>query len=247
MTYDGDRIDNRIYAIPKEKVVNTNIYESKFLQNIPTSHCSYLYKRQFLNQHHIRYRTDLSVGLDLVALATALIHASTVTLTTHVVYRYYQSSTSVIRGELSAKISIDAIKAKTIIIDMLNTIGMHEVATLRLQSWDFFIATYWQRMPLSLTPEECSQTFSELRTLITDNNVIPWRTCTPLHYRYILALILANRDEEALSFLRTKDAIEGFPDQDGLKKSLEFVLTQAPDDIETLTELGRIDKESRQA
>jgi len=242
MIYEGDKVDNQIYSAPKSKIVNTNIHKSKFLQNIPTSHCTYLYKRQFLDQHNIRYRTDLVVGLDLVALTTALVHASTVTLIPDVAYHYYQSKTSVLRGKLSVTIAKDAIRAKKITADMLNAKGLHEAATSRLKFWDFIIATYWQRMPFSLTPEECSQIFSDFRALITDNNVVPWRTNTPPNYRYVLALILANQDEEALSFLRTKDAIEGFSDQDSLKKSLEFVLTQIPDDIEALMELGRIEK-----
>ncbi len=240
--YEGDGVDNKIPSAPSSKVINTNIHKSQFLQRIPISHCTYLYKRQFLNQHSIRYRTDLVVGLDLVTLATALLHASTVTLIPDIVYYYHQSATSVIRGPLSVKIAVDSIRSIGIIVGMFNAIGMYQAAIRRLKSWNYVIATYWQRMPASLTHKECIQTFSEFRTLITDNKVVPWGAGTPHNYRYILALILAKRDEEALSFLGTKEAFEGFSDQDNLKKSLEFVLAQVPGDIEAQMELKRIEK-----
>jgi glycosyltransferase involved in cell wall biosynthesis len=240
MTYEDGRVDNQIYSAPKNKIVNTNIHKSKFLQNIPTSHCTYLYKKQFLDHYSIRYRTDLVVGLDLVALATALVHAENVTLIPDIVHHYHQSETSVIRGPLSLKIAIDAIRSKTIINDLLNTYGMHEAADLRLQNWNFIIATYWQRIPSSLTTEECSTVFSDFRALVFGNDIIPWTTNTPHHYRYILALVLANQDEKALTFLRTKEAMHGFSSKEKLKKCLKFILTQAPEDVGALMELGHI-------
>jgi glycosyltransferase involved in cell wall biosynthesis len=240
MFYETGRVDNEIYSSPKSRLSNTNIHESKFLQNLPANHCSYLYNRQFLEQHNIRYRTDLVVGLDLVALATALIHASTVTLIPDIVHHYHQSETSVIRGPLSAKIAIDAIRSRVIINNLLNNNGMYEAAIIRLKNWDFIITTYWLRMPSSLTLEECSKVFSEFRSLIFDNNITPWNTNTPYHFRYILALVLAHDDVKALSFLGKKEATVGLSNQEQLKKCLKFILTQAPDDVDTLMKLGLI-------
>jgi glycosyltransferase involved in cell wall biosynthesis len=229
IVHESGEIQYLNWSTPNEKVLNTNIQKSAFLQKIPTSHCTYIYKRQFLNQHNIRYRTDLIIGLDLVVLTTALCLASTVTLIPEIVYHYYQSKTSVIRGKLSIEIAKDAIRTKRITADILNAKGLHEAAALRLQSWNFIITTYWQRMPSSLTPEQCSQVFSDFRALITENNIVPWSTNTPHHHKYILALALAGQDSKVLSFLRTKESSEGFSDQNQLEKSLNFVLKQVPD------------------
>jgi tetratricopeptide (TPR) repeat protein len=95
-------------------------------------------------------------------------------------------------------------------------------------------------MPSSLTLEECSKVFTEFRNLIFDNNITPWNTNTPYHYRYILALVLAHDDVQSLSFLGKKEAAVGFSDQEQLKKCLKFIMTQAPDDTDTLMKLGLI-------
>lgn len=236
---DG-QIQQQLWSAPEQKITNTNIDESSFLQQIPTSHCTYLYRRQLLDLHNIRYRTDLVVGLDLIALATALLHASTVTLIPDLVYYYHQSDTSVTRGHVTAKIAEDSIRSKKIIVDMLCTRGLYDVARIRLQKWKFIIDTFFQEMPANLSIDESRQVFSDFRSLISANNIVPWMTDTPHHYRYTLALIISGKDEEALSFLRKRDAFEGFSEPEELKKSLNFVAQQFPDDAGTLLELGRI-------
>ena len=240
--HKGGEIQLQDWSTPPLKVVNTNIYESQFLQKIPTSHCSYLYKREFLNQHNIRYRTDMVVGLDLIALTTALIFAKKVTLIPNTVYHYHQTDNSAIRGPLTTSVAIDAIRSRKIINDLLITSGLKEAAYLRLKFWEYIITTYWRRMPSSLTTEQSSLVFAKFRKLINNNKVVPWTVNTPINYRYILALVLGERDSEALSFLQSNDAIEGPFNQHRLKKSLAFILTQAPRDIGTLMELGHLEK-----
>lgn len=235
----GD-VESDIWSNPDKKTVNTNIFESIFLQKIPTSHWSYLYERKFLNKHNIRYRTDLNVGLDLVALTTALVHATAVTLVPDIIYHYHDSNTSITKGTLSTKLCKDAIRTRKIIADILNDKGIHKAAASYLKSWDYIIITQWLRMPASLPPDECSQVFSDFRALIIDKNITPWVAGTPHHHRHILALVLADRDEEALAFLNTAAASKGFSNHEDLVNSLKFVLTQAPGDIGSLTELAKL-------
>jgi len=228
------------WSTPDNKIINTNIYASTFLQKIPTSHCTYLYKREFLNQHKIRYRTDLVIGLDLIALTTALVNANTITLIPDTVYHYFQSDNSAIRGNLTIDIANDAIRTKKIIAELLNKKGLHEAATAFLQAWSYIIETHWLRMPLNFTLEECSQTFSTFRNLIEENDIIPWVAGTPNHHRYILALVLSNQDQEALTFLSSDEASNGFATKEKLIDSLNYILEQVPYDAGTLIELGHI-------
>lgn len=100
-------------------------------------------------------------------------------------------------------------------------------------------------MPSSLTTEQSILVFAKFRKLININKVTPWTDNTPINYRYILALVLDERDSEALSFLQSDDAIEGFSNPHSLKKSLEFILTQAPHDVDTLMVLGHLVKKRR--
>ncbi len=227
------------WSFPGERVVNTNIYESDFLQRIPTSHCSYLYRRDFLNAHGLRYRSDLAVGLDLVALTRTLLLATSVTLLPKMVYFYHQSAESAIRGKLSIRVPLDSIKAQASVCELLREAGFNGAADTRLQRWGYHIKEYWRRMPDSLTADECTAVFSEFRRT-TAVVRIPWQVNTPIHQRHLLALIVAERDQEAIEFLRTNTAFQGFSDPEELNSSLEFVLTVAPGDPGTLIELGRL-------
>ena len=62
---DG-RVEANTWSLRTSRVANTNIRESRFLQGIPTGHWSYLYRREFLDAHGIRYQQNLLVGLDLI-------------------------------------------------------------------------------------------------------------------------------------------------------------------------------------
>lgn len=236
-TGDTELLD---WSTPDEKVINTNIYTSRLLQRIPTSHCTYLYKLEFLNRHKIRYRTDLVIGLDLIALATALVNASTVTLIPDTVYHYFQSDNSAIRSKLTSEISIDALRTKEIIAELLNEKGLHEAAFAFLQAWSYIIETHWLRMPSYLTMEESCQSFTRFRTIVSKYDITPWGAGTPDHHRYILALVLSGRDKEALAFLGTDDASNGFSSKDKLTDSLNFILETAPNDTGSLITLGHI-------
>ncbi|MDB4575818.1 glycosyltransferase [bacterium] len=240
IVHEDGSINKLDWSTPDNKIVNTNIYISEFLQKIPTSHCTYLYNRHFLDTYKIRYRSDLCIGLDLIALTDALIHAGTVTLIPEIVYYYFQSKESAIRGKLKFNTARDAIRTKKIIFEMLKTNGLAAAATSLLKAWDYIISTHWLRMPSSLTNDECSTIFSEFRTLINGANVRPWTHGTPHHYRYILALVLSNHDKEALSFLQTEEAEKGFSDGEVLIARLNQILSIYPDDIGALTEMGYI-------
>jgi len=240
IVYEDGEIKHLDWSTPDKKVINTNIYVSSFLQNVPTSHCTYLYRRDFINHYKIRYRTDLCIGLDLVMLATTLIHARAVTLIPVIVYYYYQSEKSAIRSKLTLPAATDAIRTKQIIIDMFRNHELNEAAATFLQTWEYLISTQWCRMPEQLNKDESTHVFDKFRTLITANNIKPWTINTRHHYRYVLALVIAGHDDDALNFLSTKDALEGFSTKERLVNSLEFILQQAPNDAGVLIELAQI-------
>jgi tetratricopeptide (TPR) repeat protein len=228
------------WSTPDHIIINTNIHESDFLQQIPTSHCTYLYKRAFINANNIRYKTDLLVGLDLITLATALIHASKVSLVPHTVYYYHQTEKSAIRGNLSAAIVKDAIRSKSIVAELLNAAGLHDAANMRLKRWEYIIDTFMQRMPNYLTYDECIEAFDDFRDLINSNHVVPWESNTPCQYRYTLALVLAQKDKEALSFLSNRDSFVDISGKAAKIKYLKLILEHVPHDICSLMDLGRL-------
>jgi glycosyltransferase involved in cell wall biosynthesis len=238
--YDINNIKHMAWSTPDNVIINTNIHESEFLQQIPTSHCTYLYKRDFINSHKIRYRTDILVGLDLIALATALIHAKKVTLVPKTVYYYHQTDTSTIRGNLSLLVAKDAIKSKSIVAKLLNNARLDEAADKRLQRWEYVIDTFMRRMPNDLSYDESKQVFNDFRNLINSSKIIPWTSNTPYQYRYTIALILSHKDEEALSFLDNNNAFDGDTDKSDLKRYLDFILKLVPEDVCSLMELGRL-------
>ena len=238
MIHDDGQIKHLDWSTPDRKIINTNIYVSSFLQKIPTSHCTYLYRRDFINHHKIRYRTDLCIGLDLVTLATTLLHARAVTLIPDIVYHYYQSDKSAIRGKLKLTTAIDAIRTKQLIINMLKDHELIEAAADFWQTWEYVISTHWCRMPQQLSKDESTQVFNKFRTLITENNIPPWTVNTKHQFRYILALVSVEHDDEALKFLNTIEASEGFSNKESLIESLEFILQHVPNDAGSLIELG---------
>lgn len=227
-------------STPERKIINTTIYESDFLKNIPSSHCSYLYRRELLDRHQIRYRTDLCIGLDLIALATALCKARSVTLLTEPVYHYHQTDDSAVRGLISKKMPLDAIQSLSIVVDSLNQHGIVDAARHRLTMWRHHIENFWLRAAWELSRDDCVQIFEEFRNLVTAD-IIPWNVNTPLRHRYILALLLAREDDEVIEFLRTQEASHGFSDSNQSREAFEFILTRAPDDIKTLYSLGRLE------
>ena len=237
---DPDGATRRVdWSSPDTRVINTNVDESLFLRRIPTSHCSYLYRREFLNTHSIRYGSDLAVGLDLVALARALLLAESVTLLPNLVYFYHQSEQSAIRGSMSARVPLDSLEAQAAVSELLRRRGFEKEANTRLQRWRYHIKEYWQRMPDNLTADQCADVFEKFRKTVGMVDV-PWQLDTPVHQKYLLGLILLERDQDAVEFLRTKTAFKGFSDEADLGSGLEVILSVAPDDPGTLIETGRL-------
>jgi tetratricopeptide (TPR) repeat protein len=244
LNQDGEA-ESPSWLSPVQKLVNTNIYESGFLQTIPTSHCSYLYKRDFLNQHGIRYVTDLTIGLDLVTLANTLVKAEKVTLIPDVVYHYHQTGGSATRRRLSEATLLDAIKTKRTVYNILNAAQLHKAANKYLQSWPWQITEYWVDMAHTHPLAVCSTIFSQFRSLVA-SRVIPWQENIQPQFRYLLALVLAGRDEAAVALLKSDQISEGISNLETLNACLEFVLAQAPDDIGALYHLGKIASEQKE-
>jgi glycosyltransferase involved in cell wall biosynthesis len=237
--YEDKEPEIPAWTISADKIVNTNIFESEFLQAVPTVHCSYLYNRDFLNRHDIRYVTDLSIGLDLVTLANTLVKATKVTLIPDVVYHYHQSGDSATRRQVSEITLMDAIKAKRRVSEILDAANLPEASNRYLQSWAWQITEYWINMARTHALDTCRNIFSQFRALVS-HRVVPWRENTQPQIRYLLALILAHQDEKAVAFLKTKEISNGFSGSDELKTCLSFVLSQVPDDIGALHQLGMV-------
>lgn len=235
--YESGETKILTWSAPDQVVINTNIHNSPFVQKIPNSHCTYLYRRSFIEEERIRYRTDLKIGEDLVTLATALLAARAITLVPDLVYYYRQTPASAVRGPLSERAALDDIRMHEIISGLFLAHNMDKLARERLRLWSYVIRDYWVQIPRDLSPQAARRIFSAFRDAV-QGRVVPWLKTTPHHHRYLLALILAERDEEAVAFLGTPEAVDGFRSEQRLKEALVFVLEQVSDDIGALLELG---------
>jgi glycosyltransferase involved in cell wall biosynthesis len=224
-------------SMPSKRIVNTNLRESPFLQTMAGGHWTYLYRREFLKNNNLTYREDIKIGLDLIALLEALVHSKSVTLLDKVVYRYYQSTDSAVRGTLTLPNALDTLKNVEIRVGILRDNNLEDMSNHILQNWSFKIRQYWLRFPVSLTAAESMQYFSQFRSLM-HNEPLPWKRNTPHHYRYLMALVLGGKDAAALDFLNSEEAEEGFSDDQKLIESLKYVLKVAPDDAGSLYTVG---------
>ena len=239
--HEGDDTEPSAAHNPPPKTINTNIYESSFLQRIPVGHCSYLYKHDFLREFKIHYPTTLTVGLDLVMLTTALIHAGKVSHIPDIVYHYRQTQESATRGVLSQQVVLDGIRTKDTIYQLLKSVQLVEAAENILRQWTFQIPAFWVNMATNQAPNACIMAFSKFRALVSPR-VIPWQDNVPHHFRYLMALVLAEKDLEAINFLCSKNITQGFSSPNKLRIALEFVLTQVPSDKGALSTLKSISK-----
>ncbi|MGB5474427.1 MAG: glycosyltransferase [Gammaproteobacteria bacterium] len=219
---------------------NTNIYESDLLRRIPGSHCSYLYKRCFLDKQGIRYPADLVMGGDLVMLAQCLVCASRVTLIPDVVYHYRQSTGSMTRRQVSAKIAIDSIRAKKRVIDLLRAEGLEEAAEWIIRNWwRYDITQFWLRGTEALDSSQYKMIFAEFREAVRPVNT-PWNPTIPAAFIYLISLILTNRNEDAIEFLSTEMQTDQWHDNKRLKQMLKFVVQRAPDDESAVLKLAGV-------
>ena len=225
--------DGRILAeglgAPAAPVINANLETSDFLRHIPVSHTSYLYRRSFLHRNALRYRTDMKVGLDLVALSEALVAATRVTALPDTVYRYRQTDTSASRGKTTPKIVLDGMNAKRLVYGVLMQAGQEKAAERVLKTWDWQIPAFWATLERE-TPKATIETlFQHFRDTVP-SGLAPWTESSPLAHRYLLASILLGRDSDArraLEEIRDEADFQSSPDLD---HRLLTILTLLPDD-----------------
>lgn len=191
--------------------INTNIRESAYLQTIPGSHCANLYSRELLDRHGIRYES-LTQGEDQVFQAKALVNARSVTVIDDVVYQYHHyRSTSVTSSLPSLENLVDDVRYYRAIAELLLEAGLKEAGLAFVTDrWSFPISAYWSKIPQTLTLKEASTLFDEFRAFVKNFGLVPWCASTPIHHRYVLALVMAGYDQEAYNFLATKEASRGF-------------------------------------
>lgn len=230
MSSDGEMLQENLQS-PRETIINTSLADSEFLRRIPGSHCSYLYRRAFLNMHRLRYRTDMSIGLDLVALSDALTVASRVSLIPDVVYHYRQTEKSATRGSMTLTIVEEDLKTKRLVHDNLRCAGFEEAARDVYQTWDWHISEYWMKLPGGLRANEVESVFARFRSMIP-SGLVPWKPVSPLAHRYFLTLILQERDAEAMGFLTELQSHTPFAQSPHLNQRCIDILDLAPDDAE---------------
>ncbi len=226
----GDVLQEKMNA-PPDAVINTSLAESDFLKRIPGSHCSYLYQRSFLSSHGLRYRTDMSIGLDLVALSGTLTRARRVSLIPDVVYHYRQTTESATRGHTTVSVVGEDLKTKRLVHENLARAGFQEAAWNVFRTWDWHIREYWMKLPEDLDEADLEALFRRFRAMIPDG-FVPWTPRSPLKHRYFLTLILQRRDSEAVSFLEELRSSLPFERSPRLAKRCADVLRLAPDDGE---------------
>jgi glycosyltransferase involved in cell wall biosynthesis len=226
----GKVLRNNMNA-PEDVVINTSLADSGFLQRIPGSHCSYLYQREFLDEYGLRYRTDMSIGLDLVALSAALARASRVSLIPDVVYHYRQTIESATRGFTALSVVREDLKTKRLVHQNLARAGLTEAAWDVYRAWDWHISEYWKNLPGDLPERELKEVFQLFRALIPEG-FVPWKDRSPLAHRFFLTLILQGRDNEAIAFLEEYRSPATFEDSPNLAQRCDDVLALAPQDTE---------------
>jgi hypothetical protein len=230
--FDGRMIASNHEASP-ELVINTSIRDSAFLKRIPVGHWTYLYEKSFLDEHGLRYVTDMPVGLDLVALSAALVAAERVSLLPDVVYHYRRVQQSATSGSIRPDTVRHAIRAKALVHDNLLKAGHREAARDYLAVWDWQLKALWANLPAHTPGNETSALFAQFRETIPEG-LVPWRDSSPLAHRYFLSLILQRRDAEARAFLpKLRDSSE-FENHPAFPDRCATILEVAPGDALTL-------------
>ncbi|MEE4174452.1 MAG: glycosyltransferase family 2 protein [Xanthomonadales bacterium] len=207
---DGKRKVVVSATTPGPDVETTCLRDSKLLQKIPVSHCTYFFRRGFLLDHDLRYPPDLLVGEDLVFIAQALIAAERVTLTPQVILRFYLMPTSLTRPEKpNPEALLGAIEHRRRVSRLLREQGLIEAAHGYLKHWNYQAEAYWVPMARQWTLPACSQVFEAFRQVISEDG-LPWLDHTPATHQYLLALLSLGEDERAIEFLRSGALTRGF-------------------------------------
>jgi len=181
-----------------------DIRESSYLQSVPGCHCCNLYSRKLLEDHHIRYDTDLTYGEDQLFQAAAMVESGKVTIIDDIVYVYHHyRGQSLTRRPPGLKNLLDDIEFQRRIARLFSSHGMPEAGRRLLGTWSYSIRQYWLQIPDSLSRQEASVFFSSFRSMAEEFGVTPWNESTPDHHRELLGLIMSGNDEQALAFLAT--------------------------------------------
>ncbi len=192
---------------PVKPIIVADIRDSDYLQSVPGCHCCNLYARTLLEQHRIRYDTDLTYGEDQLFQATAMVCAGNVTIVDEVVYVYHHyRGQSLTRKPPCLKNLLDDLEYKRRMARLFLGHGMEDTARRMLGFWSYSIRQYWLQIPETLSPEEASAFFSSFRSMAAEFGIGAWNEKTPDHHRHLLGLIMSGRDEQALAFLATAEA-----------------------------------------
>jgi glycosyltransferase involved in cell wall biosynthesis len=204
---DPDEASRSVVPGAGGPVVTTNIHQSAWLQSVPGHHCGNLYRRQLLQQHHIRFDTDLALGEDQVFQATAMLRAESVALIRDNVYFYHwHRDTSVTNRPPSLKSLSDDLEWRRRIARLFSSHGLHQAGLEQHRNWSWSISHYWLKIPAVFTQEEASAFFSLFRSMSDEFGVEPWNASTPANHRRLLEMIMSGRDDLAYALLATGEA-----------------------------------------
>ena len=234
--FDGRMIASNHEASPAV-VINTSIRDSAFLKRVPVGHWTYLYEKSFLDQHKLRYPTDMPVGLDLVALSAALVAADRVSLLPDVVYHYRRAQQSATRGTIRPDTVRHSIRAKALVYENLLSAGQRQAARDYLAVWDWQLKALWASLPVDTPASEMAALFGQFRETIPEA-LVPWQASSPLAHRYLLSLILQQRDAEAQAFLPELGDASDFESHPAFPARCKTILKVAPGDPLTLERGG---------
>lgn len=191
-------------------VVTTNIHRSAWLQSVPGHHGGNLYRRQLLEDHGIRFETDLVLGEDQLFQATAIMKSATVAVIKDTVYHYHRyRDTSVTNRPPSQKTLCDDLEWRRRTARLFIDHGFQAAGLDLHRNWSWSISNYWLGIPAAFTQEEASRFFAMFRSMSGEFGVEPWTASTAAHHRRLLELIVSGEDRLAYSFLATEEARHG--------------------------------------
>lgn len=189
------------------RVLKTRLRESPWLQSVSGHHCGNLYRRQLLEQHHIRFAADLALGEDQLFQATVMVRADAIAIIEDTVYLYHHySGSSLTTRLLTPKNLSDDLEWQRRSARLFLDHGLQRAGLAFLRDWSYSIENYWFKIPADLSRQAAGEFFESLRALQAEFDVEPWHETTPARHRYLLGLIMAGQDEAALAYLATPAA-----------------------------------------
>lgn len=195
-------------------VVVTNMQQSRWLQSVSGHHCGNLYRRRLIEQHRIRFHTDLTLGEDQLFQATAMVKAASIALVEDTVYFYHHySDASVTKRPPNLKRLCDDLEWQRRTMQLFFDHDLHRAGMAFLEDWSYSITNYWLQIPVALTKADASRFFSSFRAMCQEFGAEPWTASTRAHHRHLLDLVMSGQDERAFSFLATDEAQFGLAER----------------------------------